>query len=76
MATNQTMQQEDIKREIKGYLGGAVNEASDLLLAGRDLRVVGSSPTLGSVLSGESTWTSLSPSPPVPPHCLLSFQNQ
>ena len=34
--------------------------------SGHDLRVVGSSPMSGSVLSVESAWDSLSPSPSAP----------
>ena len=42
--------------------------------SGHDLRVVGSSPTSGSGLSGESAWDSLSPSPSaLPPAHALSL---
>jgi len=46
-----------------GHLGGSVSYAS-AFGSGHDLRVLGSSPMLGSLLSGESASPSLSASPP------------
>jgi len=41
--------------------------------SGCDLRVLGSSPVLASVLGMESAWNSLSPSPSALPLCTLSL---
>ena len=54
---------------MRGHLGGSVSEAS-AFSSGHDLRVLGLSPSSGSLLSGESA----SPSAPHPPHVLsLTF---
>ena len=44
--------------------------------SGHDLTVMRTSPVLGSVLSWESAWDSLSPSPPAPPPTGTLSQNK
>ena len=59
------------KNQTMGRMGGSVSEVS-AFSSGRDLRVLGSSPVPGSLLSGESAF----PSAPAPAHvlsCSCSF---
>ena len=58
------------KKTATGRLSGSVGEAS-ALGSGHDLKVLGSSPESGSLLSGESVCPS--PSTPPPTHA-LSFK--
>ena len=58
-----------LEKQPEGHLGGSVGEASAFGLS-HDLRVLGSSPESGSLLSGESA--SPSPSACRSPHCTLS----
>lgn len=45
-------------------------------VSGHDLRVVGLSPALGSMLNGESPWDSLSSPAPPPEHALALSQKK
>ena len=52
--------------ETVGAPGWLSRLGVQLLISTHDLRVLGSSPVLGSALSGESAGDSLSPSPSLP----------
>lgn len=55
-----------------GRLGGSAGEAS-ASSSGLDVRILGSSPVSGALLSGESASSSHSPSAP-PPACVRSLK--
>ena len=62
----------DMKELILRHLGGSVGEVS-AFGSDHDLRVLGSRPTSGSLLSGESASPSSSAAPPT---CVLALSNK